>query len=47
MPHPVSDCLAEHCGAAQVAKGYCFRHYQQICRYGRLTPEKERLWKNA
>ena len=30
------------CDGPQVAKGYCFRHYQQMRRYGRLTPERER-----
>ncbi|NKB68181.1 MAG: hypothetical protein GKR89_14060 [Candidatus Latescibacteria bacterium] len=27
-----------------MAKNYCFRHYQQVRRYGRLTPERERVY---
>jgi hypothetical protein len=34
----------DRCEEEQVAKGYCFRHYQQVRRYGRLTPERERIY---
>ncbi len=37
------QCLASRCTTFQIAKGYCYRHYQQIRRHGRLTPEKEKL----
>ena len=37
-------CSVGACDKAQIAKGLCFRHYQQIRRYGRLTPERERAY---
>ena len=37
-------CKAEGCSEPEVARGYCFRHYQQMRRYGRLTPERERQY---
>ena len=50
-PHPEREsghrqgkCTADGCDQAEVARGYCFRHYQQIRRYGRLTPERERIY---
>ncbi|MBN98935.1 MAG: hypothetical protein CME16_06760 [Gemmatimonadetes bacterium] len=34
-------CKAETCGDRARTSGYCPRHYQQIRRHGRLTPERE------
>jgi len=38
----VRHCSAELCSHDFYAKGYCKRHYTQILRHGRLTPERER-----
>ena len=38
-PHPL--CKAGQCDRSAVTIGYCSRHYQQIRRHGRLTPERE------
>ncbi|MEC8993338.1 MAG: hypothetical protein VX656_19000, partial [Candidatus Latescibacterota bacterium] len=38
------QCQVEGCQKSQIAKGLCFRHYQQKRRYGRLTPERERAY---
>ena len=37
--HPL--CKAERCGQDARTGGYCPRHYQQVRRHGRLTPERE------
>jgi len=37
----VAACKATHCKAPAMTQGYCSRHYQQIRRHGRLTPERE------
>ena len=42
--HLIAACAAPGCARAQVAKGLCFRHYQQVRRRGRLTPERERTY---
>ncbi len=34
-------CLAESCSRPARTAGYCPRHYQQMRRHGRLTPERE------
>ena len=34
-------CKAEGCGREAKTCGYCPRHYQQVRRHGRLTPERE------
>jgi hypothetical protein len=34
-------CQAEDCGRTARTAGYCPRHYQQVRRHGRLTPEHE------
>lgn len=34
-------CRADGCGREARTAGYCPRHYQQIRRHGRLTPERE------
>jgi hypothetical protein len=34
-------CMADGCGREARTAGYCPRHYQQIRRHGRLTPERE------
>jgi hypothetical protein len=34
-------CKAEGCEREARTAGYCPRHYQQIRRHGRLTPERE------
>lgn len=35
-------CRAEHCQSVDlIAKGYCWKHYIQQHRHGRLTPERE------
>lgn len=36
-------CFAPDCDNQAVSTGYCPRHYQQIRRCGRLTPEREYL----
>ena len=38
-------CKADDCVEAGITTGYCPRHYQQVRRHGRLTPERERLYK--
>jgi len=37
--HP--RCKAEECDNVARTGGYCPRHYQQMRRHGRLTPERE------
>jgi hypothetical protein len=34
-------CQAPHCGRASRTSGFCPKHYQQMRRHGRLTPERE------
>lgn len=34
-------CKAGDCQQPARTTGYCPRHYQQVRRYGRLTPERE------
>lgn len=34
-------CKAAGCGRGVATAGYCARHYQQVRRHGRLTPERE------
>lgn len=34
-------CRAPHCHGEARTSGYCPRHYQQVRRHGRLTPERE------
>ena len=42
MPQSHADlCQAEHCSEKARSAGWCTRHYQQIRRHGRLTPESE------
>lgn len=36
-----SCCNAEGCDKPARTAGYCPRHYQQVRRHGRLTPERE------
>lgn len=35
-------CMLENCVSRHYAKGFCKKHYTQILRHGRLTPERER-----
>lgn len=35
-------CSVRGCEAKHYAKGYCKKHYTQVLRHGRLTPERER-----
>ena len=35
-------CRLESCRSRHYAKGYCKKHYTQVLRHGRLTPERER-----
>ena len=35
-------CSAENCQARHYANDLCKKHYAQVARYGRLTPERER-----
>lgn len=35
------SCQAGNCRQPARTRGYCPRHYQQILRHGRLTPERE------
>lgn len=41
MPKKRKDCGAEGCPNEHYAHGYCQRHYMQVKKYGRLTPELE------
>ena len=41
MSIQVDICRAGHCQRDAQTAGYCPRHYQQIRRHGRLTPERE------
>ena len=41
---PDGTCRAPECGAGARTVGYCPKHYQQIRRHGRLTPERERAY---
>jgi hypothetical protein len=34
-------CQAQNCDQGARTAGYCPRHYQQVRRHGRLTPERE------
>ena len=36
-----TNCIAHYCDKAARTAGYCPRHYQQIRRHWRLTPERE------
>ena len=36
-----SSCKASNCEKRSRTGGYCPRHYQQVRRHGRLTPERE------
>ena len=40
-------CRAEDCNAEARTTGFCPRHYQQIRRHGRLTPEREYSKRNG
>ena len=42
-PH-VRECLAEECDREARNCGLCAKHYQQVRRIGRLTPERERKY---
>jgi hypothetical protein len=42
MSRKIRKCSARDCEAKHYAKGYCKKHYTQIARHGRLTPETER-----
>lgn len=35
-------CEAEDCTGRHYAKGWCKRHYAQVLRHGKLTPDRER-----
>jgi hypothetical protein len=35
-------CNIENCITRHYAKGFCKKHYTQVLRHGRLTPERER-----
>ncbi len=35
-------CTVEGCEARHYAKNYCKKHYAQVLRHGKLTPERER-----
>ncbi|MBI3722989.1 hypothetical protein HY251_03400 [bacterium] len=35
-------CRVDSCKIRHYAKGYCKKHYTQILRHGKLTPERER-----
>ena len=37
-------CRAQGCNQEARTSGHCPRHYQQIRRHGRLTPERERIY---
>ena len=37
-------CRAHNCEQGERTAGYCPRHYQQVRRHGRLTPERERVY---
>jgi len=44
MQVPVAGvCGAPWCGRESRTSGYCPKHYQQVRRHGRLTPEREYL----
>ena len=43
MDSKIKTCLVPDCKNKALSKGYCPKHYQQIRKHGRLTPEKERL----
>lgn len=38
----VRSCNIENCTTRHYAKGFCKKHYTQVLRHGRLTPERER-----
>ena len=41
MTDPAAICRADNCTHRPTTAGYCPRHYQQLRRHGRLTPERE------
>jgi hypothetical protein len=40
-------CQAPGCGSPARTRGYCPRHYQQVRKFGRLTPEREYYHREA
>jgi hypothetical protein len=34
-------CLVDGCGSSARSRGYCAKHYKQVYRHGRITPERE------
>ena len=41
--HRSAQCIAPGCERRREVAGYCAKHYQQVRRHGRLTPEREYL----
>ena len=39
--HRSAQCIAPGCERRREVAGYCAKHYQQVRRHGRLTPERE------
>jgi hypothetical protein len=42
MKEKHGECRVPGCGRAHYSRGYCKRHYTQVSRHGRTTPERER-----
>jgi len=41
QPNKNRACCADGCRVPSRSKGYCARHYKQLLRHGRLTPDRE------
>ena len=42
MARKTKRCSSRDCENRHYAKGFCKKHYTQLARHGRLTPERER-----
>jgi hypothetical protein len=42
LPTKERKCSVDNCQARHYAKDYCKKHYAQVLRHGKLTPERER-----
>lgn len=42
MARKLRKCSVRDCENKHYAKAYCKKHYTQVARHGRLTPERER-----
>ena len=41
------SCKVHNCSVPHYAKNYCKKHYTQVVRHGKLTPNRERVLREA